>query len=135
MRPTWTCTMVMAAVALGVTGCAQETAGLYSGEQRETDVLPERIDAAAQEWDTDSSRLLATHDGTEFYAVAGADGDCLVTYDPEAPEHWVAGCTPGGRVGTSGQLGIETDFAPAGLPGETPGGWVRLTPELQIRTS
>ncbi|MFI7495287.1 hypothetical protein ACH9D2_11300 [Kocuria sp. M4R2S49] len=122
----------MTAVALGLTGCAQEPADLYSGEQGEADVLPDSIDAGARGWDADSSRLLATHDGTEFYVVAGAEGDCLITYAPDAPENWIAGCTPGGRVGTSGQLGIEADFAPAGLPGEAPEGWVRLTPELQI---
>lgn len=127
--------MLMTAAALGLAGCAQGSSDLYAGERGVADVLPEGVDAADRGWDPDSSRRLAVHDGTEFYVVAGADGDCLLTYDPKAPENWVAGCAPGGRLGTSGQLGIETDFAPAGLPGETPQGWVRLTPELQIRTS
>lgn len=133
MGPTWTRTMLLVAV-LGLTGCAQESADLYAGEQRAADVLPEQVDAGSRDWDTSSSRLLATHDGTEFYVVAGPEGDCLITYDPEVPENWIFGCTSGGRLGTSGRLGIETDFAPAGLPGETPEGWVRLTPQLQITT-
>lgn len=127
--------MLAVAVAFAVAGCSQDSARLYAGEQTEDDMLPAEIDTAEYGWDADSSRLLATHDGAEFYVVAGEEGDCLVTYDPAAAGDWVAGCTPGGRVGTSGQLGIKADFAPSGLPGETPEKWVRLTPQLQIATS
>jgi hypothetical protein len=131
------CTRVMLAVAIAlvVADCSQDSADLYAGEQTEDDMLPAEVDAVDYGWDADSSRLLATHEGTEFYVVAGEEGDCLITYDPAAAGDWVAGCTPGGRVGTSGRLGIKADFAPAGLPGETPKGWVRLTPQLQILTS
>lgn len=131
------CTRAMLAVmvVLAAAGCAQDSADLYAGEQSERDQLPAAIDTTGRGWDTDSSRLLATHEGVEFYVVAGEEGDCLVTFDPTAAGDWVAGCTPGGRVGTSGQLGIKADFAPAGLPEETPEGWVRLTPQLQIETN
>ena len=122
-------------VVLAAAGCAQDAADLYAGEQSLRDQLPAAIDTIDRGWDTDSSRLLATHEGVEFYVVAGEEGDCLVTFDPEAAKDWVAGCSPGGRVGTSGQLGVTTDFAAAGLPGVTPEGWVRLTPQLQILTS
>lgn len=126
--------MLAVAIALAVAGCSQDSANLYAGEQSERDQLPAAIDAVEYGWDADNSRLLATHEGVEFYVVAGEEGDCLITYDPAAAEDWVAGCTPGGRVGISGQLGITADFAPDGLPGETPDGWVRLTPQLQIET-
>jgi hypothetical protein len=131
------CTRTVLAVAavLAVAGCAQDSADLYAGEQTEDDMLPAVIDAAEYGWDAASSRLLATHEGAEFYVVAGEEGDCLITYDPAAAGDWNAGCIPGGRVGTSGQLGIKADFAPAALQGETPEGWVRLTPQLQVETS
>ena len=130
------CTRAMLAVtiALVVAGCSQDSVDLYAGEQTEDDTLPAEIDAAEYGWDADSSRLLAIHEGAEFYLVAGEEGDCLLTYDPTAAGDWVAGCTPSGRVGTSVQLGIKADFAPAGLPGEEPVGWVRPTPQLQIET-
>lgn len=134
MRSTGKCTMLVVAGVLVLTGCAEGSADLYSGEQDDADVLPATLNAEGRGWDTDSSRLLATHEDTQFYVVAGAEGDCLITYDPTSTEDWNGGCTPGGRVGTSGPLGITTDFAPAGLPGKTPEGWERLTPELQIRT-
>lgn len=123
---------LVTAAALSVAGCTQSSADLYAGEQQEPDVLPASVDAAEHGWDADSSRLLATHEGAEFYVVAGKEGDCLITYDPDAAEDWNAGCTPGGRISTRGRLGIAADFAPAGLPGETPEGWVRLTPQLQV---
>lgn len=47
----------------------------------------------------------------------------------------LAGRTPGGRTRTRGRLGISADCAPAGLPGEAPGGWVLMTPQLQFGTS
>lgn len=134
MKSRWTCALLTGAAVLSVVGCAQDAADLYAGEQGEEDVLPAAIDVTEHGWDADSSRLLATHEGAEFYVVAGEEGDCVLTFDPAAAEDWVAGCSLGGRVRTSGQLGIKTDFAPAGLPGETPEGWERLTPQLQIET-
>lgn len=127
-----TCTALVAAAVLSVAGCTQSSADLYAGEQQEPDVLPASVDAAEHGWDADSSRLLATHEDAEFYVVAGKEGDCLITYDPDAAEDWNAGCTPGGRISTRGRLGIAADFAPAGLPGGTPEGRVRLTPQLQV---
>lgn len=128
-------TVLAVTIAFVVAGCSQDSADVYAGEQADEDTLPAEIDATEYGWDADSSRLLAAHEGTEFYVVAGEEGDCLITYDPAAAGDWVAGCTPGGRVSTSGQLGIKAEFAPAGLPGETPEGWMRLTPQLQIESS
>ncbi|MFE7632294.1 hypothetical protein [Kocuria sp. NPDC057446] len=83
---------------------------MFPGEQSERGQWPAAIDTSDRGWDTDSSRLLATHDGVGCYAVAGKEGDGLITFDPASTEDRVAGCSPGGCVGTSGQVGVTTDF-------------------------
>ncbi|MFI7581471.1 hypothetical protein [Kocuria kalidii] len=121
--------------ALALVGCAGPGSGVYDGEQSASDVLPAQVTAEEHDYDPDSSRLLATHHGHQFFAVSSPRmGDCLLSFAPDAPETWVAGCTAsGGRMGTSGQIGVKTDYAPDGLPEEeAPEGWTRLTPQLQV---
>lgn len=119
--------------ALSLSGCAESTRDLYEGEQTESDVLPEDIAVDRENWETSTSRLLAAHDGHEFYAfVSTTDGDCLLTYEPQAPENWVVGCGTAGPLGTMGPTGVKTKFDPEGLSDETSAGWTRLTPELEV---
>lgn len=127
-------TMLLTTAALSLAGCADAEPGVYDGEQSEADLLPAQVPAGQYDFDPDSSRLLATHDGYQFFAVSSpSQGDCLLSFDPNAPETWVAGCGSGGRVGTSGLIGIQADYDPNGLPEEdAPQGWTRLTPQLQV---
>lgn len=127
------CTILAACAALGLSGCAESTREFYQGQQTEADVLPEDVPVQGEDWDTNTSRLLASHDGHEFYAFAStAEGDCLLTYDPQMPENWVVGCGTAGPLGTMGPSGVKTRFDPEGLPEETTAGWTRLTPELEV---
>ncbi|KLU09141.1 hypothetical protein [Kocuria sp. SM24M-10] len=71
-----------AAAVLTLAGCSPGSSDLYTGEQAEHDRLPATIDTADRAWDADSSRLLATHEGVEFYVVSGEEGDCLITLEP-----------------------------------------------------
>ncbi|MFF0991619.1 hypothetical protein [Kocuria nitroreducens] len=126
--------MILTTAALILAGCADAGPGIYDGEQTESDMLPTQVPAAQYDFDTDSSRLLATHLGYRFFAVSSPNqGDCLLSFDPDAPGTWVAGCSSGGRVATSGLIGIQADYDPNGLPDvEVPEGWTRLTPQLQV---
>ena len=109
-----------AALALALSGCAESTRELYEGQQTEADVLPEDVPVEGEDWDTNTSRLLASHDVHEFYAFAStAEGDCLLTYDPQMPENWVVGCGTAGPLGTTGPTGVKTKFDPVGLPEKT----------------
>lgn len=126
--------MFFAVCALALAGCADSGPVVYDGAQAQADTLPPQVPVNEYDFDPDSSRLLATHEGYQFFAVSSpSQGDCLLSYDPTAPETWVAGCSTGNRIGTSGQVGITADYDPNGLPDEeAPEGWIRLTPQLQV---
>ena len=112
--------LTAAALLLALSGCADSTRDLYEGEQTEADVLPEDVAVEGEDWDTNTSRLLASHDGHKFYAFASTtEGDCLLTYDVQAPENWVVGCGTAGPLGTTGPTGVKTKFDPVGLPEKT----------------
>ena len=128
-------TMLLTTAVLALAGCADSAPGVYDGEQTDSDVLPAQISAEGHDYDPASSRLLATHNGYQFFAMSSPTmGDCLLSFDPDTPDTWVAGCNEsGGRMGTGGQVGVKTDYAPDGLPEEeAPQGWIRLTPQLQV---
>ncbi|PWF79577.1 hypothetical protein DEJ38_17205 [Kocuria rosea] len=128
-------TMIFTTAAMALAGCADSGPGVYDGEQSESDVLPAQVTAEGHDYDPETSRLLATHHGYQFFAMSSPTmGDCLLSFDPDAPDTWVAGCNAsGGRMGTGGQVGVKTDYAPGGLPEEeAPEGWIRLTPQLQV---
>ena len=126
-------TALAACATLALAGCAGSGTDLYGGEQTAADVLPENIAVGDYDWDTATSRLLATEQGHEFYVFASTAGDdCLMTYDPRNPQEWVVGCGTGGPRGTSAPTGVRTTFDPQGLPQDIPAGWTRLTPELEV---
>lgn len=128
-------TTILATAALALVSCADSGPGVYDGEQTESDVLPAQVTAEGHDYDLGSSRLLANHNGYQFFAMSSPSmGDCLLSFDPDAPDTGVVGCNASGsRMGTSGQVGVKTDYAPEGLSEEeAPEGWTRLTPQLQV---
>lgn len=69
--------------ALTFAGCADFGGGVYDGEQSESDMLPAQVPAGQYNFDRDSSRLLATHNGYQVFAVPSPSmGDCLLSFDP-----------------------------------------------------
>lgn len=124
-------TTILTAAVLALAGCADSGPGVYDGEQTDLDVLPAPVTAGGHDYDPGSSRLLATHHGYQFFAMSSPRmGDCLLSFDPDAPDTWVVGCNAsGGRMGTSGQVGVKTDYAPGGLPEEPPMPVVLGTPQ------
>lgn len=89
--------------------------------------------SGAVDWDTGTSRLLATHDAHQVCAVASSTaGDCLLSYDPNNPQNWVVGCGTAGPLSTTGPTVITTTFDPDGVPEDTAPGWTRLTPEPDV---
>jgi hypothetical protein len=122
-----------ACAALALSGCAGSEHDLYAGERTAADVLPEDVAVENDEWDPSTARLPASHDGYEFYVFASTTGDdCLMTYDTQPPKDWVVGCLSAGPLATGGPAGVRTTSDQRGLPEETPAGWTRLTPELDV---
>lgn len=129
-------------VVVAVVGCAeaepaQSQDDIYQRDQVPADVLPSRVANAAdaRDWDKKSSRLLAAHDGHEFFLVRSAtQGNCLVTVDQNTPQPWVAACSPSNKISMSGPAGVRAEldldgFAEDVAPLE---GWSRPVPELQV---
>lgn len=131
--------VVVGVVACGDSGPTRSKDGIYQREQVPADVLPSHIangaEAQDQEWDEKTSRLLASHDGREFFLVrSAAEGNCLVSVDQNPPQPWVAACSPSSRIGMSGPAGVRAELDLDGFDEETPPleGWSRPVPELQV---
>jgi hypothetical protein len=125
------------AVACAEAELAQTQDGIYQREQVPADVLPSHIanGGEAQDWDEESSRLLASHDGHEFFLVRSTTEDnCLVSVDQSPPQPWVAACSPSGRIGMSGPAGVRAELDLGGFDEDVPQreGWSRPVPELQV---
>ncbi|MFF0903058.1 UNVERIFIED_CONTAM: hypothetical protein RF653_05225 [Kocuria sp. CPCC 205316] len=129
-------------VAVTVVGCAeaelaQSQGDIYQRDQVPADVLPSRVASAAdaRDWDEESSRLLATHDGHKFFLVrSAAQGNCLVTVDQNTPQSWVAACSPSNKIGMSGPAGVRAELDLDGFDEDVAPleGWSRPVPELQV---
>lgn len=129
-----TFTIVVACAALALSGCTGSARDLYHEEQAAADVLPTGI-AVDDGWDTSTSRLLASYEGYQFYIFTSTTttaGDCLMIYDFRYPGDWVVGCATEGPLVITGPTGVRATFDWQGLPEETPVGWTRLTPELEV---
>ncbi|GGG44006.1 hypothetical protein GCM10011374_02950 [Kocuria dechangensis] len=140
MRTLGTALLVAVVVtACGETEPAQGRDTIYQREQEPADVLPSHVangaEIQAQDWDQQSSRLLAAHAGHEFFVVRSAtEGNCLVTVDQDRPQPWVASCSPSSRIGMSGPAGVRAELDLDGFDENTPPleGWTRPVPELQV---
>ncbi|GAA1749927.1 hypothetical protein GCM10009767_06060 [Kocuria aegyptia] len=129
-------------VAFTVATCAeaepaQSQDDIYQQEQAPADVLPSHIanGAEVQNWDEESSRLLASHDGHQFFLLRSTtEGNCLVSVDQTPPQTWVAACSPSGRIGMSGPAGVRAELDLEGFDEDVPPleGWSRPVPELQV---
>jgi hypothetical protein len=129
--------VVVMVPACGEAEPAQGPDTIYQREQKPADDLPSHIagGAEAPDWDEKSSRLLADHDGHEFFLVrSSSEGNCLVTVDQDPPQPWVASCSPSSRIGMSGPAGVRAELDLDGFDEDIPplDGWSRPVPELQV---
>ncbi|MDJ0317375.1 MULTISPECIES: hypothetical protein [Arthrobacter] len=95
--------LVMAAsiAVLLLSGCSAES-GLKALDRAATteDALPAFV-TMQEQVDRDSSRLLATRDGVQYFALQSEDAKttCLAVVLPDADDEWQVGCSDTKRSG------------------------------------